>query len=64
MFTYPYIGSQLARERQRDMLAEADQRRLVRQLRHARASRRAAETEPRLRRALRTVLRLRPAAGT
>ncbi len=61
MFTHRYIGSQLAGERPRDMLAQADEQRLVRQLRgHARASRRAAGTEPRLRRAL----RLRPAAGT
>jgi hypothetical protein len=65
MFTHPYIGSQLAREHHRDMLAQADQQRLVRQLRgHARASRRPAGTQPRLRRALRTALRLRPAADT
>jgi hypothetical protein len=61
MFTHPYIGSQLARERQRDMLVQADQQRLVRQLRgHPRASWRAAGTKFRLRRAL----RLRPATGT
>ena len=42
MFTHPYIGSQLARERQRDMLAQAHQQRLARQFRDlARASRRA-----------------------
>jgi hypothetical protein len=34
MFTYTYLGGQLARERQRDMLAQASQQRLVRQLRH------------------------------
>ena len=40
MFTYTYLGSQLARERQRDMLAQASQQRLARQLRHlARSSR-------------------------
>jgi hypothetical protein len=64
MFTHPYIGSQLARERQRDMLAQAGQQRLARQFReHARPSRRAEGTERSLRRAVRTVLRLRPAAG-
>jgi hypothetical protein len=43
MFTHPYISSQLARERQRDMLTQAREERLARQLRHlARASRRAA----------------------
>jgi hypothetical protein len=50
MFTHPHIGSQLARERQRDMLARADQQRLARPLRGpARASRRAAGTERRRR---------------
>jgi hypothetical protein len=64
MFIHPYAGSQLARERQRDMLAQAGQQRLARQLReHARASRRAEGTERRLRRAVRTALRLRPAAS-
>jgi hypothetical protein len=64
MFMQPYTGGQLARERQRDMLAQADRQRLVRQLRqHAKATRPAARTEPRLRRALRTALRLRPANG-
>ena len=42
MFTHPYLASQLARERERDMLAQADQQRLARQLRDlARASRQA-----------------------
>ena len=42
MFIHPYLGSQLARERQRDMLAQAHQQRLARQFRDlARASRRA-----------------------
>jgi hypothetical protein len=40
MCTHPHIASQLARERQRDMLAQASQQHLVRQLRHlARSSR-------------------------
>jgi len=39
MFTHLYVGSQLARERQREMQAQADQQRLVRQLReHAKAN--------------------------
>jgi hypothetical protein len=60
MFTHPYLGSQLARERQRDMLAQADQQRLVRQFRDlARASRRA---EPAGRRMTRVFKRTRPAA--
>jgi hypothetical protein len=53
MFTHPYIGSQLARERQREMLVEADQQRLVCQLReHTRASRRAAWAGRRITRVL------------
>lgn len=41
---HPYVARQLARERQREMLAQADQRRLARQLReHARASRHQGE---------------------
>jgi hypothetical protein len=60
MFTQPNIGSQLTPERQRDMLAPADQQRLVRQLReHARASRRAARAGRRMTRLLK---RTRPAA--
>ena len=60
MFTHPYIGSQLARERQRDMLAQAHQQRLARQFRDlARASRRA---EPACRRMTRVFRRTRPAA--
>jgi effector-binding domain-containing protein len=42
MTMHPYIGSQNSRERQREMMAEAERRRLERQLRDlARASRRA-----------------------
>ena len=60
MFTHPFIGSQLARERQREMLAQAGQQRLVRQLReHARATRRAQRTGRRITRVLE---RTRPAA--
>ena len=59
MFTHPYVGSQLARERQREMLAQAGQQRLVRQVReHARASRRAARADRRMTRVLK---RTRPA---
>ncbi len=44
---HPYIASQLARERQREMLAQADQQRLARQLRdHARASRQREHPAP------------------
>jgi hypothetical protein len=47
MFTHPCIGSQLATEPQREMLAQAGQQRLVRHLReHARASRRAERGRP------------------
>lgn len=60
MFIHPYLGSQLARERQRDMLAQAHQQRLARQFRDpARASRRA---EPAGRRMTRVFKRTRPAA--
>jgi hypothetical protein len=56
MFTHPYIGSQLAHERQRDMLAQASRQRQLRDM--ARASRDAEETGRRPRRTWRTVLRL------
>ena len=61
MFTHhPYLASQLARERPRDMLIQADQQRLARQLRDlARASRGAARAQRRL---TRPVRRSRPAA--
>jgi len=53
MFTHPYIGSELAGDRQREKLARADQHRLARQLRdHARASRRTQRARQRPRRAL------------
>jgi hypothetical protein len=53
MFTHPYLTSQLASERQREMLAHAEQQRLVRQLRDmARASRRTQRAERQTRRVL------------
>ena len=62
MFTPPYIGSQLARERQCEMLAQADQQHLGRQLRDlARASWRAGGTDRRQRRALRCGCAHKPA---
>jgi hypothetical protein len=66
MFTHPYFASQLARERERDMLAQADQQRLARQLRDlARTSRQAGRTERRTRyRARRAAARLRAGLQT
>jgi hypothetical protein len=59
MFTHPYLGSQLARERQREMQAQAGQQRLARQLReHARATRRSQRAGWRITRLLK---RARPA---
>jgi hypothetical protein len=63
MFNHPYITGELARQRQRDMLAQADRQRLGRQLLAlARTSRRAEATERRLHGALRIALRLRTEA--
>jgi len=60
MFTHPHPASELARERQRDMLAQADRQRPVHQLRDlARASRRAQRAN---RRMTRSFKRSRPAA--
>ena len=66
MFTHPYLASQLARERERDMLAQAGQQRLARQLRDlARASRQAGRTQQRPRyRARRAAARLRAGLQT
>jgi hypothetical protein len=59
MFTHPHLASEFARERQRDMLAQADQQRLVRQFRDlAKASRRAERAQ---RRTTRSLKRSRPA---
>ena len=57
MFTNPYFSRELARDRQREMLAQTGQRQ-ARKL--ARASRGAAGTQRRPRRALRIALRPRP----
>jgi len=57
VFTNPYLSGELARDRQREMLAQAGQRQ-ARKL--ARASGGAEGTERRPRRALHYVLRLRP----
>jgi hypothetical protein len=65
MFTHPYIASQLARQRQHDMLAQAEQQRLRRQLRDpASTPQRAEGTSPLRRRAWvwRRALRLRTPA--
>jgi hypothetical protein len=60
MFTHPYIGSQLVCERQRELLARANQQRLVQHLRaHARAAQCAQRAVRRLPRMFR---RIRPAA--
>ena len=57
--SHPSTGSQLARERQREMLAQAGQQRLVRQLReHAKATRRSQRAGRRITRLLK---RTRPA---
>jgi hypothetical protein len=53
MYTSAYLPSQIARERQRDMLAQASQQREARQ---ARASRPAQPGGRRPNRALRTLL--------
>jgi hypothetical protein len=54
MFTHPSIGSELARVRQRDMLAYAEQQRLARRSRaKSRTTRRAERPGRRICRALR-----------
>jgi hypothetical protein len=59
MFTHPYLASELARERQRDMLAQADRQRQARQLSVlVRAFRRAERARRRMPRSLQ---RSRPA---
>jgi hypothetical protein len=60
MFPHPHTGSQLARQRHRELQAQAGQQRLARQLReHARATRRAQQAGRRITRVLK---RTRPAA--
>ena len=61
MFTNPYLSGELARQRQRDMRAQAERQRLVRRLR---ATSGTAPARQRLRGALRATVRLRPAPGT
>ena len=57
---YPHFLSQAAEVRQREMLADAERRRLARQLaKHARASRIEQRAELRMSRAMVKVLRLR-----
>jgi hypothetical protein len=57
---HPLIMSQLAAEKRRDMLAQAEQDRLVKQFAAlARASRRAERAQRRLEKATRLTLRLR-----
>jgi hypothetical protein len=59
MYTHPDIAGQLARQRQRDMLAQAEQQRLRRQLRDlATTPPNAERTRGRPRRAWRRALRL------
>lgn len=54
MITHPYISSQIASDRHREMVANAEQHRLVRQFRaQVRASRHAGRAARRLRRSLR-----------
>ena len=56
MITHPHIGGQIASDRQREMLATAERRRLVRQLRaQAAAPGPGSRTVRRLREALRNV---------
>ncbi|HKA95152.1 MAG TPA: hypothetical protein VKD66_02715 [Streptosporangiaceae bacterium] len=60
VYLHPHIGGQLASERQREILAQAERHHLARQLAAvARASRRAARAERRLRLAVRRAVRLR-----
>ena len=62
MHMHPYVASQLARERRRDMMAQAQRQRRARQLMAlARASRRAERAERRMRQEVRKALRLRAA---
>jgi hypothetical protein len=63
MYVSPYLHSQIARDRQRDMIAHASQQRQAHQAQAlARASRPAQPAPRRPRRALRTLLRPRTQA--
>ena len=60
MYLHPYMASQLASERRREMLAQAEQRHRAQKLAAvARPSRQAKRAERRMRRAVRKALRLR-----
>ena len=60
MYLHPAMASQLAAEKRRDMLAQAKQDSLAKQLSDvARASRRAQRAERKLQKAERLALRLR-----
>jgi len=60
MHSYPYAASQLASERQREVLAQARRQRVAEQLAAlARASRRARRAERRMRHATRRARQLR-----
>lgn len=60
MFIHPFIGSELGRLRQREMLAYAENQRLARRCRGgSRATRHAGGPGRRIRRALRASARLR-----
>jgi hypothetical protein len=61
MYMSPTLSGQLARERQREMLAQADRLRLAREVRHAAPMARAAESGRR--RAGRLFRRPRPVTG-
>jgi hypothetical protein len=64
MFTNPYLSSELANERRREMLAHAAQQRLARPLvALARASRQTQRAERRMGRTLRKAVRLRTELG-
>ena len=60
MYQHPYIASQVAKQRQREILAQAEQHRRARQvLALARASQRAGRAEHRIRQAIRKAQQLR-----
>jgi hypothetical protein len=64
VYQHPYMASQLASERRREMLAQAEQHNRARKVAAlARASRRAEQAERRMRRAVRRALRLRAGLG-
>jgi hypothetical protein len=62
MYTSPYLHSQIARERQRDMIAGASRYRQARQAQALARACRPAQPAQRPRRTLRTVLRPRTQA--